>query len=178
MRIKAGALQEEKGRKVSFQLSEPMEALEYRGQTVEFASPVKLEVEAQNTGASIWVEAELTAHLKMHCSRCLEPFQQELTVDYQEEYFRSDEIDEAPEDTENVRVELYEDDAIDLTEGVRQNLLLSVPLQPLCQPDCRGICPECGINLNQDSCDCDTHVPDPRLAGLADLLKDNDRERR
>jgi uncharacterized protein len=51
-------------------------------------------------------------------------------------------------------------------------LLLSVPMQALCQPDCKGLCPTCGADWNEGPCDCPSEEVDPRWAGLADLLKE------
>jgi len=59
---------------------------------------------------------------------------------------------------------------LDLTEVVRQNLLLAVPMSALCSPSCRGLCVECGANLNEEPCDCQREGQDPRLAALRELL--------
>ena len=58
---------------------------------------------------------------------------------------------------------------LDLHEGVRQYILMSEPAKPLCRPDCKGLCPECGNNLNQTTCSCDRTPIDPRLAALKDI---------
>jgi uncharacterized protein len=58
---------------------------------------------------------------------------------------------------------------LDASEAIRQGLISETPMAPLCQPDCAGICPECGTNRNTNPCECETDHIDPRLAGLLDL---------
>ena len=60
----------------------------------------------------------------------------------------------------------FDGDEIELQELVRDTLLAAQPLSNICKPDCKGLCPVCGANLNHDDCGCDRFVPDPRLAAL------------
>jgi uncharacterized protein len=62
-------------------------------------------------------------------------------------------------------------DIVDLSELVRQLLVLHTPTRSLCRPDCRGICPHCGTNLNVDQCRCETEQVDPRMEPLRQLLQ-------
>jgi uncharacterized protein len=61
---------------------------------------------------------------------------------------------------------------VDLSELIRQTLLVNLPLQPLCRAECAGLCPQCGKNLNEGPCDCPTETVDPRFAALESLLDD------
>ena len=65
----------------------------------------------------------------------------------------------------------YNGEYIDLTETIRELLILSEPMKVLCRPDCAGLCPQCGANLNEGACSCPTDRIDPRLAVLSDWLK-------
>jgi uncharacterized protein len=87
----------------------------------------------------------------------------------------------APDDLETEDVELgaddaaatfYKDDAIDLADLLREQFYLALPMKPLCRQDCRGLCPQCGTNLNTDTCQCQVRWEDPRLAGLKALIPD------
>lgn len=78
------------------------------------------------------------------------------------------EIELSQDDLELIAVE---SDHIDTTVYIREQILLHVPMKPLCSPTCKGLCSQCGIDLNQDSCTCTTTPSDPRWAGLA-ALKD------
>ena len=60
---------------------------------------------------------------------------------------------------------------LDLTPVLRQDFLLSVPMHALCRPDCKGLCPQCGTNLNAGACDCAPGWEDPRLAPLKRLVQ-------
>lgn len=101
------------------------------------------------------------------CSRCLSPFMYEQDIPFVEVYreFNSydklDESDEWPID----------DELIDMTEMIRELLIMNEPYQVVCKEDCKGLCPHCGANLNEGSCQCaDVHI-DPRFADLRDWLK-------
>ena len=63
----------------------------------------------------------------------------------------------------------YENEEIDLGHLMREQFCLSLPMKPLCQQDCRGLCPVCGTNLNRSGCDCKREWEDPRLAALRKL---------
>lgn len=67
-------------------------------------------------------------------------------------------------------VEIEEIDSFDLQEIVRQELQLNAPFRVLCDEECRGLCPHCGVNLNETTCQCDAEVVDPRLSALKRLL--------
>ena len=66
---------------------------------------------------------------------------------------------------------VYDSDVIDITEPLREGLLLAEPMQALCKPDCRGLCPVCGADLNDGDCGCDRSTVDPRLAALKQFIK-------
>ena len=65
---------------------------------------------------------------------------------------------------EDLETSYYRDDQIDLNELLREQFYLALPMKPLCQDGCRGLCPQCGTNLNQGACDCAPEWKDPRLA--------------
>lgn len=116
--------------------------------------------------------------LELRCSRCLEPFT--LPVDsafdlrYLPEGTAAPDVDTddgelADDDT---AATFYRDEAIDLGDLVREQFYLALPMKPLCRPDCKGLCPQCGTNLNTDTCQCQPRWEDPRLAGLKALISD------
>ena len=71
-------------------------------------------------------------------------------------------------------VSYYREGTIDLKEDVREAIILAFPLKPLCRPECRGLCPHCGRNLNEEKCECREEKIDPRLAKLKELLKESE----
>jgi uncharacterized protein len=122
-------------------------------------------LEITRVQGGVLVQGTLSSRLEQECVRCLEPSEISITLRI-EEIFRlpatSSQIDTPYEVSENGR--------LDLTPIVREQSWLAIPMKPLCDPDCRGLCPQCGANLNQEQCACEmTHV-DPRLAALKELL--------
>jgi uncharacterized protein len=70
---------------------------------------------------------------------------------------------------DDVETSYYRDDEVDLNELIREQFYLALPMKPLCTEECRGLCPQCGANLNTDTCDCATEWVDPRLAALKNI---------
>jgi uncharacterized protein len=117
------------------------------------------------------------------CSRCIEPVRlpieeklrvtfmprHELPADDAEEAADKAEAGDGPEVAEeDLDLFPYEGDAIDLEPLFREQFVLAVPFAPLCREDCKGLCPQCGINRNTGTCSCEPPI-DPRLAGLKGL---------
>lgn len=96
------------------------------------------------------------------CSRCLCDFDQELPINFEEEFLQR---------REDGAFIIDEYRQIDLSEVTRQYTDLAEPMKPLCRKDCAGLCSRCGRNLNFGSCDCKVEI-DPRLAILTSLAKD------
>jgi uncharacterized protein len=122
---------------------------------------VDLHLESLSNGVTVHGTAKAT--WAGACRRCTVPLEVRETVDVAELYQR------VPEDPDAYGID---NDQIDLLPMVRENLLLAIPLAPLCRPDCPGLCPQCGIELSEASCECSTDTSDPRWAAL-DALRGN-----
>lgn len=133
--------------------------LEFVNRDIEIEKPIQLDLEIFNTSDSFVVEGKLKAELILSCSRCLKKYSSQVKLDISEDVLKSEMDDEE---------ELY------LNEIVVDNIILSLPMKPLCSDDCEGICPKCGQNLNEGECDCEIESVDPRLAKLKDFYNDND----
>jgi uncharacterized protein len=109
------------------------------------------------------------------CSRCLEPFREPLHIEFDEEYVtRRDPLTGQRWDAEQDEFLIDARWHLDLSEAVRQYEQSTLPIQPLCRPDCAGLCPTCGHNLNEGTCGCDAPAstkPWSPLAGLAERLR-------
>lgn len=128
------------------------------------------------TGKSVLVDGSIQISVSMKCSRCLGDFSCPLDIPFKEEYLPSEELDtEADHELTNseLNIGFYTNDEIDTGELVNEQVLLAVPMKPLCSRECRGICPECGKNLNEGICNCGTEKIDPRLASLKRLMESN-----
>lgn len=100
------------------------------------------------------------------CARCLTPF--DNTVETRFEAVLAEQPDKN-EESDEIQLKIT-DGCVDPEEGIKQTIYLSMPMKSLCKPDCKGICPNCGVNLNYEKCKCENNLTDPRLEKLKDLL--------
>ncbi|MES1204551.1 MAG: DUF177 domain-containing protein [Pseudomonadota bacterium] len=130
------------------------------------------------TEGQIFLRGKLQGTLESTCSRCLEsarlPIDVPLAVTFlprDEDSDRHKGDDDAAEDDEeeNLDVASYDGDEIDLSPEIRDQLLLSLPITPICREDCAGLCPVCGGNRNQVPCTCRV-AESPARTPLADVL--------
>ena len=110
--------------------------------------------------------------VQLTCGRCLEPFLWPIDAVFDLRY--QPRIDSASEadleiQEDDFSTAFYENDAIDLVQLMREQFYLALPMKPLCKPDCRGLCPHCGTNLNRGACACAPGWIDPRFAALKNL---------
>lgn len=134
------------------------------------AKPLKIEVcNAGKRKASIHTEGIVT--LAIPCDRCLEDVETdiEFTVD------RTIAMDTSDSDGNSDRIEVDEQDfmdgtMLDVDKLVYPEVLINLPAKILCKPDCLGLCPVCGVNLNQGECGCDRSSPDPRMSVIQDIF--------
>ncbi len=134
---------------------------------------VKGEVRLMRTDRGILARGTLHTESELTCSRCLSLFNCPLTLNIEEEYFPTTEIITGaalPLPDEPGCFTIDENNILDLTEAIRQYALLATPMKPLCHQDCAGICPTCGVNLNQASCDCPPEPADSRWSELSKLV--------
>lgn len=104
---------------------------------VSFLGPVKVRAEVTRITNAVTVLLTLKAPIKTSCSRCLSDFE----IDFK----KNIELNYPVDKTEPV---------IDLDPDIREEIILDYPLKPLCKPDCKGLCPKCGKNLNEGGCSC------------------------
>ena len=124
------------------------------------------------TDRGILVQGNLHTDIQVTCSRCLNLCLCPLTLAIEEEYFPTTDILTGapvviPEQSDYFTIS--EQHILDLNEAIRQLALLASPMKPLCKPNCAGLCPSCGHNLNQGPCDCPKQVIDQRWARLQKL---------
>lgn len=137
-------------------------------------SPILYTIYLSRSETTVFVKGSVKTSIQLPCSRCLEhfefPVQSEFSVTFipEEVDSRQSEKELQPEDLET---EFYDGETIDIDKIVQSNVLLGLPIKPLCGDECRGLCPVCGTNKNLASCTCPTDEPgDPRLAKLKDFL--------
>jgi uncharacterized protein len=131
------------------------------GAEVGDTEPIAVDLVLERVSEGIVVRGPIRTRWHASCSRCLAPVGGELVVNVGELYERHP--------LEGETYLLSEDDIVDLEPLIRDALLLELPAVPLCRPDCKGLCPSCGVDHNLTSCDCTTGEPDPRWAALRSL---------
>ncbi len=132
------------------------------------------EVRLMRTLDSILVTGVLGTTIGLVCDRCLTPFTYALELELEDEFKPSIDIvsgaslPTVPEDEANL-IDAHH--ILDLTEVIRQHILLNQPLHALCEENCLGLCPTCGQNLNEGPCECGEQDMDRRWAALRELLR-------
>ncbi len=135
-------------------------------------APVEASFHLERTRDGILATGAFTTIAVVPCSRCSEPVSVPVSDQFvilylgAQETFRGEEVELAAAEMD---VDVLTDDRLDLSGLLRENVLLNLPLQPLCRAECRGLCSRCGINLNETSCQCRVEEPDPRLRPLQHL---------
>lgn len=133
-------------------------------------SPVHTDLKGHYVSGAVEVDGTLSLQITQPCSRCLTPVKQTLTLPFHERFVQQG--TEAAE-LEDEDVNTVADEKIELTPYVEETVLLGLPFVPLCNEDCKGLCPVCGENRNEQPCSCRQERVDPRLAGLADFFKNS-----
>jgi len=150
-------------------------AFEVAGQEFVVTAPVDLSAEVRKDEKKVRLVGRVQTTLSTNCSRCLEAFS--IPVDARFDALllpASADAGEAEREiaAEDLGVSVYERDTIDLGEIMREQFYLALPMKPLCTPECRGLCPVCGINRNHESCTCQSEWVDPRLEGLKRFVQE------
>lgn len=140
---------------------------------IEVIGPIDGHVRMRRTNQGLLVDGWVELTLELSCNRCLKTFEQPMHVDFEEQFYPTvDVITGMPLDPFD-EDEIFPIDAhheVDLTEAVRQNVLLALPMVTICREDCKGLCPQCGHDLNLGPCECKPEV-DARLSVLEQLLQ-------
>ncbi len=151
----------------------PLSAFETDG-GYRVAAPVRLAFDIFKDDSRFRLVGGVVTTLELPCSRCLNAYP--LPVDAHFDLRYVPQVQNAGEGEHEIAVDdlstaYYQNDSIDLAQLMREQFYLALPMKPLCAEECRGLCPQCGMNLNAGSCSCAPMWEDPRLAGLRALLK-------
>jgi uncharacterized protein len=145
-----------------------------RDPDIELAEPASGTFTVTNTGRLLVLRGEVTATVRLPCSRCLEPMTAELRIPLSEEFSTrpaAESIEEKTIDVEEPGAAAFSENILDLTELVRQNILINLPLAPVCLEECAGICPRCGARLDAGPCGCPPEESESPLADLGKLIE-------
>ena len=142
-------------------------------------SPVEGRVKLTRTPRGILADVAYRVTVEQECGRCLEPVQTDLTSEFSEEYLAMTNV-ATGQPLAGVVAEADEqiispNHELDLTDVIRQDIVVQQPILPLCREDCAGLCVTCGADLNQTTCGHETeaHEDEQPLGRLGELLKQN-----
>jgi uncharacterized protein len=152
---------------------DPSDRLELGEERVALAGDVSGSARLHRTNQGILADGTVTAPVRLQCDRCLEPFTTTVTFPLLEQFYPTIDVNTGvalPAIEDEMVFPIDQNHLLDLREAIRQNLLLALPMQSVCREDCAGLCPQCGQNLNEGSCDCVPEVVDDRFEALRALL--------
>lgn len=149
----------------------------------EFTAPLKTRLRVFRVRGMIEVEGEVETTLRQSCSRCLEEYEEALTASFALTYTREipevtdDSGDEVEISAEEMGLIHFEGEEIDLRGAVQEQVVMALPLRPLCRQECKGLCPQCGANLNEEDCGCGSPDFNIKFAALKGFKVDKDKRK-
>lgn len=164
MKLDLSDLLKSPGTSFKFHMEEEVEL-----EGVKLIAPLIADFAFENTGKTLVIDAQVETKVLLQCSRCLEDFPFPIHPHFQESFTNEQlklDIHGNLITREEEVVSVFEGHVLDLTEFLRQNMIINLPLMPLCSLDCKGLCPICGKNLNEGECQCDKKKVDPRWQKL------------
>ena len=150
-----------------YEISSVLESIPYAGDQLVFDSPLIVNVVVSSAGSVIVVEGEVKADVILACARCLSPFKFHIETEVKGE-FHHEKNTASAESFINSEDDIYffSGDNIDLSDMIAESIVLSLPMKGICSESCKGLCPICGVNLNDKQCSCQENKIDPRLEVL------------
>jgi uncharacterized protein len=152
------------------------EELSLDDETARLVSGASVKGRATRKGEEVKLRGTLSAEVEVYCDRCAAEIVAPLEIEFDTSFLPAEVEKAAVENVELQKDDLirsvYEGGAVDLDELAREQILLALPTRTLCREECKGLCLDCGANLNAGECECARKEIDPRWAALADLKKD------
>lgn len=157
----------------------PVIAEMVKNRECEFLEPLNLRLRAFRVRELFEVQGRLETSVRLPCSRCLKDFETLLASDFELTYTKemaglTDVIDEEEIEikVEEIGMIYFKGEEINLQQGIQEQLVMAFPLQPLCDENCRGLCPKCGTDLNRGDCGCKREPVSNKFAALKNLKLD------
>lgn len=147
---------------------------------VRFLKPVQFRLRLQRSGQIVEVDGQLSTTAEFSCGHCLQPYQTELATEFALTYtpYVAEQLEGVEEDAEvelesdEMGLVYYQHEIIDLFQPLQDQLVMALPISPICKDDCKGLCPECGCNLNIEKCQCVKKPFNNKFSALAGLKID------
>jgi uncharacterized protein len=146
---------------------------EAQAEDYRVVAPVHLVLDIRKDRDVYRVTGRVETRLALECGRCLEPLEIAVDSPFELRYVPQVETPGEPErevEEDDLTTAYYQDETLDLAELMHEQFLLALPMKPLCSETCKGLCPECGTNLNKSDCGHKPSWKDARMAALQGLL--------
>lgn len=132
----------------------------------KFLAPIHMQMEVENTGSMFVAKGQLSTLIKLPCSRCLKEYTYPVDTPF-DIVMAEDMLD--PRLGPDEGVVLFHGDEVDIKAEINQAVYMALPIGPVCEPNCQGLCPYCGIDKNSQTCNCEESNIDPRWEQLKNL---------
>jgi uncharacterized protein len=152
-------------------LEEAAEDLEIKAEGATFCKPIGVRLAVTKSQDQMICRGEVRTQVSLECSRCLTQYEQSLTSDIDFVIDLAGGADAEKSEEDGYFVADPSSPFFEIDDLVKESLILSLPLKPLCSEDCKGLCPICGVDLNKKQCDCVKDEIDPRWEQLKVLRK-------
>ena len=163
---------QKKGVDVPFSLSDVWGEDHWNGDTITYVQPVSFSGTYMLADETVLVRGEARAVIQSPCARCLTPTETTVTAEVDEAFLRDKGDGEAEPDEDQYT---YTGHVLELDDAVRTAILLELPSRILCKEDCRGLCAQCGANLNVNVCSCQKDLTSRNpFSALASLLNEDE----
>jgi len=162
-------------RKLPIRKSYALGSIDYQTAEIKQVEPLEVNATAELLDGQIRIAGNIETKVELVCARCLEPVVEEVSRTFDLFYSplpKGVKPEEARLKEDDAEIGFFEGEGLFLADVLREQVLLALPMKVICRGDCRGLCPNCGANLNHEECRCETHATDPRLAPLARLKQD------
>jgi len=147
----------------------PLRDLNFDPAEIHISDPIGVTLTAEKHAQRIRVRGRFAVDVEVPCARCLDPVRVPLVSDFDQFYQSNADqqlVGEIVLNERDTEVGFFNGDFIEVSDIVREQILLALPMKPICREDCKGLCPHCGRNRNAEACNCQTSSTDPRLAPL------------
>jgi len=173
MKINVSKIKNISGKTMKMELKEIVSHLSLEDEYIKLLSPLEFSGQIENLGDRLNVVGEVHTTVELLCSRCMEVMSLEVNAPFSEIFSNHKDVVEEEREEE---IFFFEGDEIDIGSHVTRAILLELPMKALCKEECKGLCPECGINLNFAECQCVEDTIDPRFSALKKLVNQSSTE--
>jgi uncharacterized protein len=142
-------------------------------ESITIVSPVKASLRIDKKGSEVIITGAVKGTVELQCSRCLKIFGMNIDSRIDVVYHPASEINKEEHyelKGDELNTGFYKNDILDTEDLLKEQLVLNMPMKPLCSEGCKGLCPKCGVDLNTMQCSCAASEIDSRLAVLKQLL--------